>query len=158
MIKVGMGVDIHPFEEGRRCVLGGVHIPHSKGLLGHSDADALVHAVMDALLGAIGERDIGYFFPDTDAKWKDTNSLKLLEVVRGVLEKKKVVVHNIDVTVVAQEPKLAPHIATMRENLARALGIQTSQIGVKATTSEWMGFTGRKEGIVALATACIDCP
>jgi len=158
MIKVGMGVDIHSFEEGRRCILGGVHIRHSRGFKGHSDADALVHAVMDALLGAVGERDIGHFFPDTDAKWKNADSLKMLEVVRGVLEKKRVSVHNVDVTVIAQEPKLAPHIPAIIENLSRALGLKPAQCAIKATSSEWMGFTGRKEGIVALAVACVDCP
>ncbi len=158
MIKIGMGVDVHAFEEGRKCILGGVHIPHPRGLKGHSDADALIHAVMDALLGAIGERDIGHFFPDTDAKWKDADSLKMLDLVQQVLAKKKAVIHNIDTTLIAQEPKLAPHIATMTENLARTLKIQPSQIAIKATTSEWMGFTGRKEGVVALAVACLDCP
>ena len=153
-----MGVDIHSFEEGRRCILGGVHIRHSRGLKGHSDADALVHAVMDALLGAVGERDIGHFFPDTDAKWKNADSLKMLEVVRGVLEKQRAAVHNVDVTVIAQEPKLAPHIPAMIENLSRTLGLKPAQFAIKATSSEWMGFTGRKEGIVALAVACVDCP
>ena len=158
MIKVGLGVDIHSFAEGRRCVLGGVVIPYARGLKGHSDADALTHAVMDALLGAAGERDIGHFFPDTDAQWKDADSLLMLQQVREVLYSKKVRIHNVDVTVIAQEPKLAPHISRMTENIARALQVQNSQITMKATSSEWMGFTGRKEGIVALAVACIDCP
>jgi len=157
MIKVGMGVDVHAFEEGRKCILGGVHIPHPRGLKGHSDADALTHAVMDALLGAVGERDIGHFFPDTDAKWKDADSLKMLGLVQQVLEKKKAKIGNIDTTLIAQEPKLAPHIETMTKNIAATLKIQPSQIAIKATTSEWMGFTGRKEGIVALAVACLDC-
>jgi len=157
MIRVGMGVDVHQFEEGRKCILGGVHIPHSHGLKGHSDADALEHAVMDALLGAIGERDIGHFFPDTDKKWKDANSIEMLKMVHQVLQKKKAVVHNIDITVIAQEPKLAAHIPTMTQNICGALGLSTTQIAIKATTSEWMGFTGRKEGIVALAVACLDC-
>lgn len=158
MIKIGLGVDVHSFEDGRRCVLGGVHIPHPRGLKGHSDADVLVHAVMDALLGAAGERDIGHLFPDTEARWKDANSLHMLLVVREVLEKKKVVIHNVDITVIAQEPRLAPHLDTMLRNLASTLGIRESQIAIKATTSEWMGFTGRKEGIVALAAACMDVP
>ena len=157
MIKVGMGVDIHSFEEGRRCVLGGVHIPHPRGLKGHSDADVLTHAIMDALLGAAGERDIGHFFPDSDTRWKDANSLKMLTLVHSMLTTKKVVIHNVDVTVIAQEPKLAPHIAVMTENLAQILQIRPSQITIKATTSEWMGFTGRSEGIVALAVVCVDC-
>ncbi len=158
MIKIGLGVDVHSFEDGRRCVLGGVHIPHPRGLKGHSDADVLVHAVMDALLGAAGERDIGHLFPDTEARWKDANSLHMLRMVREVLEKKKVVIHNVDITVIAQEPRLAPHLDTMLRNLASTLGIRESQIAIKATTSEWMGFTGRKEGIVALAAACMDVP
>ncbi|MBI4025459.1 MAG: 2-C-methyl-D-erythritol 2,4-cyclodiphosphate synthase [Verrucomicrobia bacterium] len=158
MIKIGLGVDIHSFEEGRRCVLGGVHIPHPRGLKGHSDADALAHAVMDALLGALGERDIGHFFPDTDDAWKNADSLKMLAMVGEVLERKKAVIHNMDVTVIAQEPKLAPHVAEMKQNLARTLKIRPEQVGIKATSSEWMGFTGRKEGVVALAAACVDCP
>lgn len=157
MIKVGLGVDVHAFETGRPCILGGVNIPHPRGLKGHSDADALVHAIMDALLGAAGERDIGHFFPDTDAKWKDADSLRMLGMVREVLAKKNATIHNVDATLVAQEPKLAPHLPAMLENLSRTLGIPASRIAVKATTSEWMGFTGRKEGIVALAVACVDC-
>lgn len=153
-----MGVDVHAFEEGRRCILGGVHIPHPLGLKGHSDADALIHAVMDALLGAIGERDIGYFFPDNDAKWKDADSMKMLALVHEVLQKRKVTINNLDITVIAQEPKLSPHVDKMTANIATALGISHSQIAIKATTSEWMGFTGRKEGIVALAVACLDVP
>ena len=158
MIKVGLGVDIHSFEEGRPCILGGVHIPHPRGLKGHSDADALIHAVMDALLGAIGERDIGHFFPDDDSKWKDADSLKMLAIVQKLLEQKKVEIHNIDITVIAQEPKLSPYLDQMNKNLAEILHIQLSQIAIKATTSEWMGFTGRKEGIVAMAVTCVDCP
>ncbi|MDD2711038.1 MAG: 2-C-methyl-D-erythritol 2,4-cyclodiphosphate synthase [Verrucomicrobiae bacterium] len=155
-MRIGMGVDIHPMVEGRRCILGGVHIPHPRGLKGHSDADALVHAVMDALLGAMGERDIGHFFPDTDKKWKDADSLKMLELVRQVMEKKGAVLGNVDITVIAQEPRLAPHIPAMTENLARALKAQPGQFAIKATSSEWMGFTGRKEGVVALAVALLE--
>ena len=158
MIKVGMGVDVHAFEKGRRCVLGGVEIPHTHGLKGHSDADALVHAVMDALLGAVGESDIGCFFPDTDKKWKDADSIKMLGLVAEILQKKKCVIHNLDTTMIAQEPKLSPHVFAMKANIASALNISPSQVGVKATTSEWMGFTGRKEGVIALAVACVDCP
>jgi 2-C-methyl-D-erythritol 2,4-cyclodiphosphate synthase len=156
MIKIGLGVDIHQFEVGRPCILGGVNIPHPRGLKGHSDADALIHAVMDALLGAVGERDIGHFFPDTDQKWKDADSLKMLALVQEVLKKKRAVVNNIDVTVIAQEPKLAPHIKAMIDNLSQTLKIEPGQIAIKATSSEWMGFTGRKEGIVALAVACLE--
>ena len=130
MIKVGMGVDVHAFEEGRKCILGGVHIPHPRGLKGHSDADALTHAIMDALLGAVGERDIGHFFPDTDAKWKDADSLKMLSLVEQVLAKKKAKIGNIDATLIAQEPKLAPHIETMTKNLSGTLKIQPSQIAI----------------------------
>lgn len=156
MIRVGLGVDVHQFEEGRKCILGGVHIPHPRGLKGHSDADALVHAIMDALLGAIGERDIGHLFPDTDNKWKDADSIKMLAMVGEVLKAKHASINNIDATVIAQEPKLAPHINTMTKNIAEALHITLNKIAIKATTSEWMGFTGRKEGIVALATCCLE--
>lgn len=156
MIRVGLGVDVHQFAKGRKCILGGVDIPHSRGLKGHSDADALVHAVMDALLGAVGERDIGYFFPDTDVQWKNADSLKMLEMVRKVLKRKHVQIQNVDATVIAQEPKLAPHILKMTENFCRVLKIKKDQIAIKATTSEWMGFTGRKEGIVAVAVACVE--
>lgn len=158
MIRIGFGVDIHPFDEGRRCILGGVHIPHSRGLKGHSDADALTHAVMDALLGAVGERDIGHFFPDRDVRWKDADSLKMLEIVREVLERKKATIHNVDVTIIAQEPKIAPHVSAMIENLARCLRINPTQIAIKATSSEWLGFTGRKEGLVATTIVCVDSP
>ncbi len=158
MIKIGLGVDIHPFVEGRPCILGGVHIPHPRGLKGHSDADALIHALIDALLGALGERDIGHFFPDTDAQWKNADSLKMLTVIHGILEKKKSVIHNLDITVIAQEPKLAPYITDIKTNLSKTLRVQPSQIAIKATSSEWMGFTGRKEGIIVLATACVDSP
>jgi 2-C-methyl-D-erythritol 2,4-cyclodiphosphate synthase len=157
MIKVGLGVDVHQFADGRPCILGGVEIPHTKGLKGHSDADALVHAVMDALLGAVGEKDIGHFFPDKDPKWKDASSLKMLGLVQLVLERKKGVIQNIDTALIAQEPKLSPHIEKMAENISQVLKISPNQIGIKATTSEWMGFTGRKEGVVALAVACIEC-
>ncbi len=158
MIKVGLGVDIHSFEEGRRCIIGGVPIPHPLGLKGHSDADVLVHAVMDALLGAAGERDIGHFFPDTDSRWKNADSLAMLALVREMLEKKNAMIQNVDATVIAQEPRLAPHIDAMIENLSRTLGVPPSRISIKATTSEWMGFTGRKEGILALAVACLETP
>ncbi|MCC7518235.1 MAG: 2-C-methyl-D-erythritol 2,4-cyclodiphosphate synthase [Verrucomicrobiae bacterium] len=156
MIKVGLGVDVHAFEEGRPCILGGVVIPHPRGLTGHSDADALVHAIMDALLGAVGERDIGHFFPNTDARWKDADSLHLLAKVRETLAARKAAIHNVDATLIAQEPKLAPHLPVMLENLSRVLGIPAGRIAVKATTCEWMGFVGRKEGVVALAVACVD--
>lgn len=158
MIKVGLGVDIHAFEEGRPCILGGVNIPHPRGLKGHSDADALVHAIMDSLLGAVGERDIGHFFPDTDAKWKGADSLRMLGMVREVLAKKGAVIHNVDATLLAQEPRVGPHIAAMVENLSRVLAIPASRIAVKATTTEHLGFVGRKEGITALAVACVDSP
>jgi 2-C-methyl-D-erythritol 2,4-cyclodiphosphate synthase len=156
MTRVGLGVDVHQFAEGRKCILGGVDIPHSRGLKGHSDADVIVHAVMDALLGAVGERDIGHFFPDTDAKWRNADSLKMLDVVCKVLAEKKAKIQNVDATVIAQEPKLSPHLAKMTENFCRVLKIKSDQIAIKATTSEWMGFTGRKEGIVAIAVACLE--
>ncbi len=158
MMRVGLGVDIHSFQEGRPCILGGVTIPHSKGLKGHSDADVLVHAVMDSLLGAVGERDIGHFFPDTDVQWKNANSLKMLTLVGEILKKKKTTIHNLDITIIAQEPKISPHISAMSKNLAQVLHVKVSQISIKATSSEWMGFTGRKEGMIALAVTCLDVP
>ena len=138
-MRIGHGYDVHRLTEGRRLILGGVEIPHSKGLLGHSDADVLVHAVMDALLGAIGEGDIGRHFPDNDNSFKDISSLVLLERVYGILSEKGYKVSNIDCTVIAQKPKLSPYIYEMQENIARLLHIEMDRVNVKATTTEKLG-------------------
>lgn len=150
-MRIGMGYDVHKLVQGRRLILGGVDIPWEKGLLGHSDADVLVHAVMDALLGAAGLDDIGKHFPDTDPKYKGISSIRLLEHVAGLLKDHGYAVGNIDATVIAQRPKLRPYIDEMRENMARALDIPTSDINVKATTEEGLGFTGEGLGIAAQA-------
>lgn len=151
-----MGYDVHRLVEGRDLVLGGVKIPYEKGLLGHSDADVLLHAVMDALLGAAALGDIGKHFPDTDPEYKGISSLKLLEYVGHMVDEKLYVIGNIDATIIAQRPKMAPHIEQMRKNVAEALHIDTDQINIKATTEEGLGFTGRGEGISAQAAACLD--
>lgn len=155
-MRVGMGYDVHRLAEGRECILGGVHIPYEKGLLGHSDADVLVHAVMDALLGAAALGDIGMHFPDTDERYKGISSLKLLEHVADLLEEHLYIIENIDATIVAQRPKMAPHIMKMRENIAQTLGIDTTQVNIKATTEEGLGFTGTGEGISAQAVCAIE--
>ncbi len=154
--RVGLGVDAHAFAEGRKLVLGGVEVPHGLGLAGHSDADVLVHALIDALLGACGERDIGAHFPDTDPAYKDISSLVLLEEVTGILREKEYRVVNADCVVVAQEPRLSPYIDRMRETLATTMRIEPGRVGVKATTTEGMGFTGRGEGIAAIATVLLE--
>ena len=153
-MRIGHGYDVHRFTDGEYIILGGVKIPHEKALLAHSDGDVLAHAIADALLGAVGERDIGYFFPDTDEKFKNANSLELLAAVKEIIDKKGYTVGNIDATIIAQSPKMAPHIEQMRVNLAKALSIQIDDINVKATTEEKLGFTGRKEGI-AVHSVCI---
>lgn len=156
MLRIGMGYDVHKLVEGRKMILGGVEVPHTLGLLGHSDADVLVHAIMDALLGAIAGGDIGKHFPDTDPQYKGISSIKLLEYVKGLLDKEGAKIHNIDATIIAQRPKMAPHIMTMRENIADALGIQIDQINVKATTEEGLGFTGSEAGISSQAIVLLD--
>ena len=150
-MRVGMGYDVHKLTEGRKLILGGVDIPWEKGLLGHSDADVLIHAVMDALLGAAALGDIGKHFPDTDPAYKGISSIKLLVHVTELLRKQGYAVGNIDATVIAQKPKMAPHIPQMRKNMADALGIPESKINIKATTEEGLGFTGRGEGIASQA-------
>jgi len=155
-LRAGLGYDVHRLEEGRQLILGGVKIPHKKGLLGHSDADVLTHAVMDALLGAAGSGDIGRHFPDSDSRYKGISSLKLLSGVRELLEEKGLVVVNIDSVIIAQEPKLAPYMAEMEVRLAQALGISAEQVNVKATTTEGLGFTGTGEGIAAHAVAVVE--
>jgi len=154
-LRIGQGFDVHAFCEGRKLILGGVDVPYSRGLAGHSDADVLTHAVCDALLGAAGLGDIGHFFPDTDQSYKDANSLDLLaEVIRHV-DKNGLMVAHVDATVLAQEPKLASHMPDMKRNLADIIGVDASCINIKATTTEHLGFTGRKEGIAALAVALL---
>lgn len=150
-MRIGQGYDVHRLTEGRKLILGGVEIPYEKGLLGHSDADVLVHAIMDALLGAAALGDIGQHFPDTDEKYKGISSIKLLEHVGRLLAENGFIIENIDSTVIAQRPKLAPYRPQMVENIAGALGIETSQICVKATTEEGLGFTGSGEGISSQA-------
>lgn len=154
-IHTGIGFDTHRLVEGRRCILGGVDIPHTMGLLGHSDADVLAHAVMDALLGAIAAGDIGHLFPDTDPAWAGADSLKLLERVAALVRERGWRIANLDATVLAERPKLAPHIGAMRANLARAAGIPVEDVSVKATTVEKMGSIGREEGIGAMAVATV---
>ena len=148
-MRVGLGYDVHKLVDGRKLIIGGVDIPHEKGLLGHSDADVLVHAVMDSILGALGLGDIGKHFPDTDEKYKGADSIKLLEFVYNLIDEKGYAIGNIDCTIIAQSPKMAPHISNMRENMAKALNTSTDNINVKATTEEGLGFTGAKEGIAA---------
>lgn len=155
-MRIGMGYDVHRLMEGRDLILGGVKIPYEKGLLGHSDADVLLHAVMDALLGAAALGDIGKHFPDTDPAYEGASSMKLLEHVGKLLEERLYVVENIDATIIAQRPKMAPHIEEMRRNIAAALHLELDQVNVKATTEEGLGFTGTGEGISAQAVACLE--
>lgn len=155
-MRIGHGYDVHRLAEGRRLILGGVDIPWEKGLLGHSDADVLTHAVMDALLGAAGLGDIGQHFPDTDPAYAGADSLKLLEHVAELLRERGFAVGNVDATILAQRPKLAPHIPRMRDNLARVMGIDPGRVNVKATTEEGLGFTGSGEGIAAHGVALIE--
>lgn len=154
-MRVGMGYDVHKLVEGRDLILGGVKIPHTLGLLGHSDADVLLHAIMDALLGAAALGDIGKHFPDTDPQYKGISSIKLLEHVAKLIEEKGYVVENIDATIIAQKPKMRPHIEEMEKNIAAALNISTDQINVKATTEEGLGFTGTEEGISSQAICAL---
>jgi 2-C-methyl-D-erythritol 2,4-cyclodiphosphate synthase len=158
MIRVGMGYDVHRLVTGRHLIIGGVEIPHSVGLLGHSDADVLVHAIMDALLGAAALGDIGTHFPDTDERYKGISSIALLKEVGVLLAQHHITLHNIDATIIAQQPKMAPYILQMRKHIAEALNINIAQIGIKATTEEGLGFTGNQEGISAQAIVLIDKP
>lgn len=153
--RIGSGFDVHRLVEGRKCIICGVEIPYEKGLLGHSDADVALHALMDALLGALGLGDIGKHFPDTDERFKGADSMKLTEHVVGLLAKKGWVVNNVDITIIAQAPKMAPYIEEMRAKVARVLRVYPDQVNVKATTTEKLGFTGRGEGIAAEAVASI---
>ena len=154
--RIGHGYDVHRLVEGRDLILGGVNIPYEKGLLGHSDADVLLHAISDALLGAAALGDIGKHFPDTDPKYKGADSLKLLEHVGKLLEENLYIIENIDATIIAQRPKMAPHIPQMRENIARVLGVEVDQVNIKATTEEGLGFTGAGEGISSQAICAIE--
>jgi 2-C-methyl-D-erythritol 2,4-cyclodiphosphate synthase len=158
MIHVGIGYDVHQLVAGRKLILGGVEIPHTKGLDGHSDADALMHAICDAILGAIGEEDIGHFFPNTDPRWKGAPSKIFLEQAAKQVAVRFGRIVNVDATVVAQAPKIYPHIKQMKAQIAAALGVPEKKIGIKATTNETMGFIGREEGIAAMAVASVDLP
>lgn len=155
-MRIGQGYDVHRLVEGRKLILGGVEIPWEKGLLGHSDADVLLHAVMDALLGAAALGDIGQHFPDTDEKYKGISSIELLKRVREILAENGFLIENIDSTIIAQKPKLLPYRPKMAENIAAALGIETDQVSVKATTEEGLGFTGAGEGIAAQAICLLS--
>ncbi len=154
-MRVGIGFDTHRLVEGRKLILGGVDVPYEQGLLGHSDADVLTHAIMDALLGAIAAGDIGQHFPDTDARWKDADSIHLLQAVIALLNDQGWQVHNVDATVLAERPKLKPHIPAMRQRLAEAMGVPVEAVSVKATTVEGLGAIGRHEGISAMAVATL---
>lgn len=156
MLHIGHGYDVHAFAEGRKLILGGVDIPHTRGLAGHSDADVLAHALMDAILGAMRAEDIGALFPDTDPAYEGADSLKLLSHVADLARERGYDIVDCDCTVAAQAPKLAPHRQAMRENLAAAMGVDVSLVGVKATTTEHLGFVGREEGIAAWAVALLD--
>lgn len=155
-MRIGHGYDVHRLAEGRKLILGGVDIPYEKGLLGHSDADVLLHAISDALLGAAALGDIGKHFPDTDERFKGADSLELLRQVGLMLEERLYVIENIDATIIAQRPKMLPHIPAMRENIARVLNIDVEQVNVKATTEEGMGFTGTGDGISSQAVCLIN--
>ena len=157
-MRVGMGYDVHRLVEDRKLIIGGVEIPYEKGLLGHSDADVLLHAIMDALLGAAALGDIGKHFPDNDDRYKGISSLELLRQVGKLLDEKNYVIENIDATIIAQAPKMRPHIDTMRENIAKALLIDVGQVNVKATTEEGLGFTGSGEGISSQAICLVTTP
>ncbi len=152
----GMGYDVHRFAEGRPLVLGGVTIPHTHGLEGHSDADVLCHAIADALLGAMGKPDIGFYFPPGDPSCKDISSLRILVKCREIAAEEGLKIINVDSTLIAEAPKVLPHREAMRENIGSALGISPARVGVKATTNELMGFIGRREGIAAMAVAQVD--
>jgi 2-C-methyl-D-erythritol 2,4-cyclodiphosphate synthase len=158
MVHVGIGYDVHALVEGRKLILGGVEIPHPKGLDGHSDADVLMHAICDAILGALGEGDIGHLFPNTDPRWKGAPSRIFLNEAARLVELRGGRIVNVDATVIAQAPKLFPHSHEMKINIAEALGLNSQRVGVKATTNERLGFLGREEGIAAMAVASVDLP
>jgi 2-C-methyl-D-erythritol 2,4-cyclodiphosphate synthase len=155
MYRIGNGFDVHRFSADRKLILGGVEIPHESGLIGHSDADVLLHSITDALLGALGEKDIGFHFPDTDPKFKDISSITILKETDRILKSGKYEIVNIDSVIICQLPKLEPYIDSMKSNISDTLGIKISDIGIKATTTEHLGFTGREEGIAATAIVLI---
>jgi 2-C-methyl-D-erythritol 2,4-cyclodiphosphate synthase len=155
MIRIGQGYDVHQLVEGRPLIIGGIHIPYPKGLQGHSDADVLLHAITDAVLGALALGDIGKHFPDTDPIYKDADSAKLLEDVWGLVKERGYRLGNVDATIIAQKPKMAPYISEMQERIAVLLEASIDQVNVKATTTEKLGFTGREEGIAAMAVVCL---
>lgn len=157
-MRIGMGYDVHKLTENRKLIIGGVNIPYEKGLLGHSDADVLLHAVMDALLGAAALGDIGRHFPDTDMAYQGASSIVLLQQVGRLLEEQHFLIENIDATIIAQSPKMRPYIEKMRQNIAEALGIMIDQVNVKATTEEGLGFTGSGEGISSQAVCMLTSP
>ncbi|HOX04076.1 MAG TPA: 2-C-methyl-D-erythritol 2,4-cyclodiphosphate synthase [Candidatus Paceibacterota bacterium] len=158
MTRVGIGYDVHRLAQGRALVLGGVSIPHPTGLDGHSDADVLIHAIADALLGALGEADIGHYFPNTDMRWRNAASAIFLEEIGRIVRERRGRIVNVDATVIAEQPRLAPHIGAMKEKIGAALGLSAGRVGLKATTNESLGFLGRQEGIAAMAVASIDLP
>lgn len=158
MVHVGIGYDVHALVAGRKCVLGGVEIPHDKGLDGHSDADVLMHAICDAVLGALGQPDIGRFFPNTDPRWKGVSSRIFLEEAARQVQAQAGRLVNVDASLIAQAPKITPHVEQMKANIAGALGVDPRRIGIKATTNEALGFIGRGEGIAAMAVASVDLP
>jgi 2-C-methyl-D-erythritol 2,4-cyclodiphosphate synthase len=158
MVHVGIGYDVHALVEGRKLILGGVEISHPKGLDGHSDADVLMHAICDAVLGALGEADIGHFFPNTDPRWKGVQSRVFLNEAARLVGFRQGKIINVDATVIAQAPKLFPHIHAMKIHIVEALGMNLQRVGIKATTNERLGFLGREEGIAAMAVASIDLP
>jgi 2-C-methyl-D-erythritol 2,4-cyclodiphosphate synthase len=158
MVHVGIGYDVHALVEGRKLILGGVEIPHAKGLEGHSDADVLMHAICDAILGALGEADIGHFFSNTDPRWRGAPSKTFLHEAARLTALREGKVVNVDATVIAQAPKIQPHVAQMKFNIAEALGINLQRVGIKATTNEHLGFIGREEGMAAMAVASVDLP
>ncbi|MFZ4767988.1 MAG: 2-C-methyl-D-erythritol 2,4-cyclodiphosphate synthase [Roseimicrobium sp.] len=154
--RTGIGYDVHPYAEGRAFVLGGVTIPHHQGLKGHSDADVLCHAIADAVLGALGEPDIGYWFPPSDASIEGISSLKILEKTAEIAASKGATIENVDSSVIAEAPRVNPHREAMKKNIAAALRITPDRVGVKATTNERLGFVGREEGVAAMAVACVS--
>lgn len=158
MNHVGIGYDVHRLVDGRKLFLGGVEIPHHKGLEGHSDGDALMHAITDAVLGALGESDIGHFFPNTDPRWKGAPSHVFLEEAARQVGFREGTIVNIDATLIAQTPRIAPHIQDMKINIARALNLNVTKVGIQATTNEHLGFIGREEGIAAMAVASVELP
>jgi len=155
-MRIGFGYDIHPLVLGRKLILGGEIIPYQKGLDGHSDADVLIHSLIDALLGAAGEGDIGQHFPDNDEQYKDISSLKLLKNIYKILKRKKLSINNIDVSMVLEEPKIAPFIISMKNNIAKVLKISSEKVNIKATTNEKMGFIGRKEGVASFCVVSLE--